>query len=348
MRAVVYTKYGAPDVLQLKQVDKPAPKANELLIRVYATSVGYGDILARNFKAVSSRQFNMPWLFWLMARLFFGWRKPRVNRLGSEFAGEVESVGKDVRAFKPGDPVFGYLGQKMGAYAEYLCIPENGCVAPKPANVSYEEAATIPYGAIMALPLLQRAGVRPGQKVLILGASGGIGSAAVQLARSHFGALVSGVCSTPRLELVKSLGADAVIDYTQEDFTRRGEQYDLIFDVLGRSSFSRAKQALKPGGIHLYASFKLKQLRQMLWTSLRGDKRVVCALAPGSREDLLAVKELIETGKLRPIVDRCYPLEQTAEAHRYVESGRKKGNVAIVCIEPDHAPGRQEQRPSQG
>jgi NADPH:quinone reductase-like Zn-dependent oxidoreductase len=178
MRAVVYTEYGPPDVLQLKEVDKPAPKANELLIKVYATSVGYGDLLARNFKAISPRRFNMPWLFWFMARLFFGWRKPKVNILGGEFAGEVESVGKDVRTFKPGDQVFGYPGQNMGAYAEYLCLAEKGCVALKPANVSYEEAATTPYGAIMALALLRRANVRPGQKVLIVGASGGIGSAA--------------------------------------------------------------------------------------------------------------------------------------------------------------------------
>jgi NADPH:quinone reductase-like Zn-dependent oxidoreductase len=334
MRAVVYTEYGPPDVLQLKEVDKPAPKANELLIKVYATSVGYGDLLARNFKAISPRRFNMPWLFWFMARLSFGWSRPRVKILGSEFAGEVEAVGKDVHAFKPGDQVFGYPGQNMGAYAEYLCFPEKGCVALKPANMSYEEAATTPYGAIMALALLRRANVRPGQKVLIVGASGGIGSAAVQLAHSHFGADVSGVCSTPRLELVKSLGAGEVIDYTQEDFTRRGEQYDLIFDVLGRSSFSRSRNVLKPGGIHMYASFKARQLGQMIWTSLRGGKRVICALAPGSREDLVAVKELIEAGKLRSVVDRCYPLEQAAEAHRYVEDGRKKGNVAIQAVVP--------------
>jgi NADPH:quinone reductase-like Zn-dependent oxidoreductase len=217
----------------------------------------------------------------------------------------------------------------MGAYAEYLSMPENGCVAIKPANMTYEEAAVVPYGAIMALNLLRKVNIQPGQKVLVNGASGGIGSAAVQLAR-YFGAEVTGVCGTPRLEFVKSLGADKVIDYTKEDFTQSGETYDLIFDVLGKGSFSRCKRSLKPNGRYLLASFKMKQLFQMLWTSMIGSQKVICAIAPGSTADLLSVKELIEAGKIKAIIDRRYRLEQTAEAHRYVEEGHKKGNVVIT------------------
>ena len=329
MKAVVYTEYGSPDVLHLKEVEKPAPKDSEILIRIYATTVNFGDMLARNFKAVSPRKFNMPFFFWLPARLAFGLRKPRKHILGSEFAGEVEDVGPAVTRFKKGDQVFGYIGEGMGAYAEYRCMPEDGCVTLKPANLSYAEAAVIPYGTIMALSLLRKAKIQPGQKVLVNGASGGIGSAAVQLAR-HFGAEVTGVCGTPRLGFVKALGADHVIDYTKEDFTQSGETYDLIFDILGKSSFSRCKKSLKSKGIQLFASFKMKQLFQMLWTSLIGDKKVICAIAPGSLADLISVKELVEAGKIKAIIDRCYPLEQAAEAHRYVEQGHKQGQVVIT------------------
>lgn len=329
MKAIVCTQYGPPEVLQLKEVVKPTPKENEVLIRIYATSVNYGDMLARNFKAITPQEFNMPFLFWLLAKISFGLSKPKITVLGSELAGEIEAIGHDVKSFKPGDQVFGFPGQSMGAYAEYICMPEEGCVAIKPANMSYEEAAVVPYGAIMALNLLRKVNIQPGQKVLINGASGGIGSAAVQLAR-YFGAEVTGVCGTPRLEFVKSLGADKVIDYTQEDFTQNGETYDLIFDILGKSSFSRCKNLLKPNGRYLLASFKMKQLLQMLWTSMSGSKRVICALAPGSRADLVSVKELIEAGKIKAVIDRCYPLEQTAEAHRYVETGHKKGIVGIT------------------
>ena len=330
MKAIVYTEYGAPDVLRLRELDKPAPKDNEVLIRVHATTVNYGDLTARDFGNLSPGEFHMPFLFWVLGRIGFGIGKPRKGILGSEFAGDIESAGKDVKRFKPGDQVFGYLGQGMGAYAEYVCMPEQGCLALKPANMTYEQAAAVPYGSIMALSLLRKADIQPGQKVLINGASGGIGSAAVQLAKAHFGAEVTGVCGTPRVEFVKALGADRVIDYTQEDFTQNGETYDLIFDILGKSSFARCKGSLKPNGRYLLASFKMKQLAQMLWTSVVGDKKVICAIAPGSTEDLLTVKKLIEAGQIKAIVARRYPLERAAAAHRYVESGRKEGNVVIT------------------
>jgi NADPH:quinone reductase-like Zn-dependent oxidoreductase len=329
MKAIVYREYGSPDILRLQEITKPAPKDNEVLIRVNATSVNYGDLVARNFKEISAREFTMPFIMWLLAKISFGLSKPNITVLGSEFSGEIEETGKNVKNFKPGDQVFGYLGQSMGAYAEYFCIPENGVVAIKPANMTYEEAAVVPYGAIMALSLLRKANLQPGQKVLINGASGGIGSAAVQIAR-HLGAEVTGVCGTPRLNFVKSLGAAKVIDYTKEDFTQNGETYDLIFDILGKSSFSRCQNSLKQNGRYLLASFKMKQLLQMLWTSISGSKRVICAIAPGSVEDLNSVKELIEAGKIKAVIDRCYPMEQAGEAHRYVEEGHKKGNVAIA------------------
>lgn len=330
MKAIVYKDYGSPDVLHIEEREKPAPKAHEILIRNHAATVNFGDLMARNFKAVTPREFNMIFPFWLLTKIAFGLRRPHNPILGSEFSGVVETTGNAVTRFKPGDPVFGYLGQSMGAYAEYLCMPDNGVVARKPAQLTYEEAAVIPYGAIMALNLLRRANLQPGQKILINGASGGIGSAAVQLAR-HFGAEVTGVCSTPRLGFVQSLGADHVIDYTVEDFMKNGETYDLIFDILGKCEFARCKTSLKPNGILLYASFKMKQLVQMLRAARSGSgQRVVCALAPGNLEDLNTVKELIEAGKIKAIIDRCYPMEQAADAHRYVEDGYKKGNVVIT------------------
>jgi NADPH:quinone reductase-like Zn-dependent oxidoreductase len=332
MKAVVYTEYGGPEVLQVKEMEKPAPKDNEILIKIQATSVNFGDLLARNFNKVSPREFSMPAPLWLPTRLYFGLSKPKVNVLGAELAGEVESVGKNVTRFKKGDQVFGYPGQGMGAYAEYRCMPESGMVGSKPVNLSYEEAAVLPYGMIMALNLLRKANLQPGQKVLINGASGSIGAAAVQLAK-YFGAEVTGVCGTPRLEFVKSLGADKVIDYTKEDFTRSGETYDLIFDILGKTSFSQCKSALKPNGRILYVSFKMKQLFQMLWTSTLSSryagKKVICALSPENPEDLTFIKELVEAGKIKAILDRCFALKQVGEAHRYAESGNKKGPIAI-------------------
>jgi NADPH:quinone reductase-like Zn-dependent oxidoreductase len=331
MKAMVYTQYGPPDVLHLKDVEKPTPGDNEILIRIYATHINYGEIIARNFGNISPRQFNMPSLFWFLARMEFGFRKPKKQILGSEFAGEIEAIGKDVTRFKVGDPVFGYRGSSFGANAEYLSMPEDGMLAIKPVNMTYEEAATVPYGALTALNLLRKAEIQKGQKVLINGASGSIGSAAVQLAR-YFGAEVTGVCGTPRLDFVKALGAEKVIDYTREDFTKKGETYDLVFDILGKSSFSRCKRVLKQHGRYLLASFKIRQIFEMLWTSRVVQKKVICALSMEKKEDLIFIKELVEAGKIKAIIDRCYPFEQIAEAHRYVEAGHQKGNV-VVTIE---------------
>ena len=327
MKAIVFSEYGSPDVLKIKEVAKPNPKDNEILVRVQATPVNYGDLTARNF---ANSQFNMPAPLYLPARLSFGWNKPKINILGSELAGEVEAAGRAVTKFKTGDQVFAYLGMNMGANAEYVCIPESGTVELKPANLTYEEAATLPYGAVMATSLLAKANIQRGQKVLINGASGGIGSMAVQLAK-YYGAEVTGVCSAPRLEFVKSLGADKVIDYTREDFTQNGETYDLIFDILGRSTFLRVRRSLKPNGIYLLSSFKMKALLDMLWTSLTGSKqKVICAFANETPESLTLVKKLVEEGRVKAIVDKSFPMEQATEAHRYVEQGRKKGNVVIA------------------
>jgi NADPH:quinone reductase-like Zn-dependent oxidoreductase len=335
MKAIVYERYGTPDVLEIKEVEKPVPKENEVLIKIYATPVNYGDITARNFANISSSKFNMSLLLWLPARIMFGFWKPRNKILGSEFAGEIEAVGRDVKAFKEGEKVFGYRGQNMGTNAEYLCMREDGLLAKKPDNMSYEKAASVPYGTLTALNLLRKVNIRSGQKVLIIGASGSIGSAAVQLAR-YYGAEVSGVCSTRGLEFVKGLGADKVIDYTKEDFTINGETYDLIFDILGRGSFSHLKNSLNQNGCYLLASFKMKQLIQMLWTSLinslhaaKGGKKVICALSSERHEDLIFIKELIEKGKIISIIDKQFPFEQAAEAHRYVEEGNHKGKVVI-------------------
>lgn len=328
MKAVVYTEYGSPDVLHVTEIEKPTPKDNEVLIKIHAVPVNFGDMMARDFKAVSLREFNMPSFLWLIARASMGFNKPKNPILGSEFAGEIEAVGQNVTRFKVGDPVFGYRGQSMGCYTEYLCMPAEGLLEMRPANMTAEEAATIPYGALTALNLLKKVNIQPGQKVLINGASGGIGSAALQLAR-HYGAEVTGICSTARVEFVKTLGADHVIDYTQEDFTQNGQTYDLIFDILGRCSFSKCKKSLKSGGRLLYASFKMKQLFQMLWTSRSGDKKVICALSMEKPEDLTVIKELIEEGAIKTAIDTHYPLEQAAEAHRYYANS-KKGHVVIT------------------
>jgi NADPH:quinone reductase-like Zn-dependent oxidoreductase len=331
MKAVIVTAYGPPDVLQLKDVETPAPKENEVLIKVVASSVGFGDIVARKFNTTTPRSFSMPFILWLISRFEFGWTKPRKTILGSEFAGVVDAVGGAVTRFKPGDAVFGYRGPAFGANAEYVCMAETGTLALKPVNASFEEAAAIPYGALTALNLLKRVDVQPGQKVLINGASGSIGAGAVQLAK-HYGADVTGVCGTPRMEYVKALGADRVIDYTSKDFTGNGERYDLIFDILGKSSFARCQESLTANGRYLLASFKGKQIRQMLWTALRGGKKVICALSFDKQADLEHIRTLVEAGKIKAVVDRCFPLAQAADAHRYVEAGEKRGSIVIQVV----------------
>jgi NADPH:quinone reductase-like Zn-dependent oxidoreductase len=321
MKAIVYQEYGSPDVLQLKVVEKPTPKDNEVLIRTHAAAVSTTDCSFRN---------GAP-----LIRLFFGLTKPKKNILGTEFAGEIEAVGKDVGRFSDGDQIFGATGTGFGAHAEYMCLPEEGALAHKPDNASYGEAAGLCEGALTALPFLRDKGeIQGGQDVLINGASGAVGTAAVQLAK-YFGAKVTGVCSTANLELVKSLGADELIDYTKVDFTRTGQTYDIIFDAVGKSSFVRCRSSLKHKGVYLSTVLTPATLLSMLWTWKVGSKKATLA-ATGMRppsektKDLVFLNELIEAGELRSVVDRCYPLEHTAEAHRYVEKGHKKGNVVIT------------------
>jgi NADPH:quinone reductase-like Zn-dependent oxidoreductase len=301
MKAIVANKFGTADVLQLQEVEKPTPKANEILVKVVATTVSAGDIRMRSL--------NVPLLFWLPARLTLGFTKPKNPIYGMELAGEVEAVGQAVTRFRIGDPVFAStLAEKFGAYAEYKCLPEDGLVLTKPQNMTYEEAAAVPIGGPTALRLLRKGNIRRGQKVLIYGASGSVGTYAVQLAR-HFGAEVTGVCSTANMEMVKSLGADRVLDYTQEDFSTKLERYDAIFDTVGKFPKSIYSQALAPNGRYItIAKLSTKQ----------------------SAEELSFIKGVIEAGEIRAVIDRRYPLEQAAEAHRYVEAGHKKGNVILT------------------
>jgi len=306
VKAVVYEMYGPPDVLAFKEIEKPTPKDTEVLVRIHATTVTIGDTIMRSFKLPNISGWQK-----FMGRLFLGWHKPKRPILGMELAGDIESVGKKVTRFKPGDSIFAStVAVNFGGYAECKCLPENGIIALKPANLTFEQAAALPGAAMTALRCLGKANLQRGQKILIYGASGAVGTYAVQIASRHFGADVTGVCSGANLELVKSLGANQVIDYTQQDFSASGETYDVVFDAVGKLTPVLAKKMLAPRGIYL----------NVLVDSGNGEKLA----------DLLRVKELVEAGKVSPVIDRVYPFEQIVAAHRYVEQGHKKGNVVIT------------------
>ena len=325
MKAIVYERYGPPEVLQLKEVEKPTPKDNEVLIKILATTVTSGDWRVRSL--------NVPAGFGLIMRLVFGVSRPKQPILGSELAGVIESVGKDVRKFKVGDQVFAFSDAAMGCHAEYKCMPEDGGVALKPSNLTYDEAAALSFGGTTALSFFRRGKLQSGEKVLINGASGGVGTAAVQLAK-HFGADVTGVCSTANVELVRSLGATHVIDYTKEDFTQNGETYDVIVDTVGTAPFSRSKASLKERGRLLMVLAGLPDMLQAPWVSMTSSKKVIAGPATVRAEDLRFLAGLAEAGEFKPVIDRRYPFEQIAEAHSYVDTGRKKGNV-IITLEHD-------------
>jgi len=323
MKAIVYTRYGPPDVLQLKQVPKPTPKDNEVLVKIHATTVNRTDCGFLRGKP-------------FIARLVSGIFRPKRPILGSEFAGEIEAVGKDVKSFMNGDRVFGFSGLRFGAHAEHMSMPEQGMLAAIPANMTYEEAAPSIEGGHYALNNIRKVNVRRGQRVLINGATGAIGTAAVQLVK-YYGAEVTAVCNTKNVKLVESLGADKVIDYAEEDFTKCGQEFDFVFDAVGKSSFGACKKLLKPGGI--FCSTDLGFLWQnpflTLWGSIFGSKKVIFPIPKYRREVILFFKELIETGKFRPVIDRRYPLEQIVEAYKYVEKGQKTGNVVITVEQVD-------------
>jgi 2-desacetyl-2-hydroxyethyl bacteriochlorophyllide A dehydrogenase len=327
MKAIVWTEYGPPDVLQLKEVEKPVPKDDEVLIKIHDTTVTAGDC--------EMRRLELPLMLSFPVRLYAGFLRPkRIPILGQELAGEVESVGKDVKRFKEGDQVFGTTGFGFGAYAEYICLPEEpndtqGALATKPTKLTYEEAAAVPTAGFEALHFLRKANIHRGKKVLIIGAGGSIGTFSVQLAK-HFGAEVTGVDSTEKLDMLRSIGVNHVIDYTKEDYTNNGESYDLIIDVVGKSSVARRLKLLKQDGYYFLAYAGLSHIVLGMWTSMTSNKKVKIESASQKQEDLIFIKELIEAGKLKSIIDRRYPLEQTAEAHRYVETGQKKGNVVIT------------------
>lgn len=323
MKAAVATEYGAPDVLQIQDVEKPAPEANELLIRIHATTVTSGDWRVRSL--------NVPTGFGLLSRLMFGITRPRQPILGTELAGVVEAIGADVTQFEVGDEVFAYSDATMGAHAEYIALPEDDAVARKPPSLTFEEAAALSFGGTTALHFLRRGEIQTGERVLVNGASGSVGTAAVQLAQ-HFGAHVTGVCSTGNVDLVQSLGADRVIDYTQEDVVELGETYDIIVDTAGTLPFSRSKNILNDGGRLLLVLGSLASMLQAPWVALTSTKNVIAGPASGSAEDLELLASLAEAGDFTPVIDRRYPFERIAEAHAYVDQGHKKGNVVIDVV----------------
>jgi NADPH:quinone reductase-like Zn-dependent oxidoreductase len=328
LKAILHTQYGPPDLLQLKEIETPTPKDNEILIAIHATTVSTADCNIRNFTFVTKSMLPI-------AKLMFGIGKPWKPRvLGTELAGEVKQVGKDVTRFRPGDRVVASTGAAGGGHAQYACLPENGAVATMPDSLSWEQAVAIPFGANTALYFLRDLGkIRAEQDVLIIGASGAIGSAGVQLAK-HFGARVTGVCSGVNVELVKALGADSVIDYTRDDFTQSGNTYDLIFDVVGATTFDRCERSLKADGVFLQNIMEVSDIFRVLWTSIAGRKKIKGGVALGNMANMGLMAALAEAGTLRPVIDRSYPLERIAEAFKYVEQGHKKGNVVITVTHP--------------
>ncbi len=315
MRAAVYTQYGPPEVLRIENIEKPIAGENEILLKIKASAVNSGDWRLRKANPFA-------------VRFFFGLFRPKLKTLGSVFSGEVESVGKAVTAFKKGDMVFGHTDMSFGAYAEYKNLPESASIALKPENITHAEAAVIPFGGVAALHFLKKANIKPGQKVLIVGASGAVGSAAIQLAKAK-GAVVSGVCSTENTELVKSIGADKVIDYTREDFTRNGEIYDVIFDTVNTISISKSKKSLSENGIMILSAAGMKEMIAGMWMSMTGKKKVLTGVISHNKSDVEYIRDLIKAGKYKPVLERTYPLEEISEAHSYAESGRKKGNIAL-------------------
>jgi NADPH:quinone reductase-like Zn-dependent oxidoreductase len=326
LRAIVCRRYGPPDVLQLEEVEKPSPKRNEVLVRVHATTAARGDCELRSFR--------FPLLMQPLVRMGFGFRGPRKKILGQELSGEVESVGEDVARFRPGDQVFAFTGFRLGAYAEYDCLPEKSLMATKPSNMTFEEAAAVPVGGLHAVHFLSKAGIEPGQKVMVVGAGGSIGTFAVQIAKAFGAGEVTGVDSANKLQVVRSIGADEVIDYGEGDYNSSGETYDVIFDTIGKSSFAGSMRSLKEGGLYLLGNPGFSQQMRRVWTS-KGNKKVVGGTVSYEVEDLVRLRELIEAGKVKSVIDRRYPLEQAAEAHRYVDTGQKTGNVVMnVRLDP--------------
>ncbi|MEX2574051.1 MAG: NAD(P)-dependent alcohol dehydrogenase [Balneolaceae bacterium] len=326
MKAIIYERYGSPDVLEQKEIPKPVPRDNEVLIKIHATTVTSGDWRIRSLE--------VPKGFGVISRLVFGVLRPRQPILGSELAGVVESVGKDVNKFRIGDQIFAFDGARMGSYAEYKCMPEDRAIALKPTNLTFDEAVALSFGGTTALDFFRRGKLKGGEKVLINGSSGGVGTAAVQLAR-HFEADITGVCSTSNVELVRSLGADRVIDYTKEDFTENGETYDIIMDTVGTAPFSRSKDSLKENGRLLMVLGGLPDMLQIPWVLMSSRKKIIAGPAAVRTEDLRFLADLAETGEFKPVTDRRYSFEQIVEAHSYVDTGRKKGNVIITLGHED-------------
>lgn len=330
MKAVIWTKYGSTDGLELREIEKPTPKDNEVLIKIHAATAGTPD--------TEFRRLKLPPLYAILLRLYIGLIKPsRITILGTEFAGEIESIGKDVTSYQPGDQVFGYTSLKMGTYAEYMCLTESpsgmgGVFTKKPVNMSYEEAAAIPFGGLEAIHSMKTANIQRGQKVLIVGAGGSIGTYSVQFAKLY-GAEVTGVDHTSKLDMLRSIGADHVIDYSKEDYTKNGKKYDVIIDTFDKSPFAGSLRSLNENGVYLNANPGVFDRIWMGWALMNSNKKVVTWTGDYSTKNLLALKGLIESGKIKPVIDRSYPLEQIAEAHRYVDEGHKKGNIVITIVD---------------